>query len=210
MANAAARTTLTHAEFLLREAASDVRHALHDGEVFAMAGGTRIHALTATSLATELTRALEAAGRDCGVYGSDVRISPREGQSMYADVTVACPPVAAPAYDRDAIANPVLVAEALSPSTADWDMGGKFALYREFRSLRHYLLVHTDAWHVLHYARQPDGAWRLTEHGPDDTIELSALGLTLPVRSIYARVAAQGGPSPEALPMRAPRRADAD
>ena len=206
MAEPARARSMTHAEFLAFEAQSDERHAFHDGELFSMAGGTRMHGMVATQLATVLNQQLRAAGRPCFACGSDVRVSPSEGDSTYPDVTVTCPPVVAPPWDPEAIANPVAIVEVLSPPTADWDRGGKFTLYQRFATLRHYLLAHADAWHVQHRARQADGSWRLTEHGADDVLHLEALGVELAVAEIYAPMLALGGPARDTRPVERPPR----
>jgi hypothetical protein len=44
-----------------------------------------------------------------------------------------------------------------------------------------------------------DGSWRLTDHGPDDVITLSALGIAVPVADLYAPLLASGGPTRDAL-----------
>jgi Uma2 family endonuclease len=151
MAAPGLKRTLSHDDYLALEDASDVKHALRAGEIFAMAGGTRVHAALSSAVGGELRT-----GCGCAVYSSDLRLTPLPGESMYADVTVGCPPAAAPPHDPQALANPVLIAEVLSPSTAD--TGGKFRLYREFVSLRHYLLVHRgcarDSVAVMRPSRQ--------------------------------------------------------
>jgi Uma2 family endonuclease len=49
---------------------------------------------------------------------------------------------------QDTITNPVLVIEVLSPSTADYDRGTKFMLYRSIPDLQHYVLVDSQHHHV--------------------------------------------------------------
>ncbi len=209
MAEPAIRHAMTHAEFLAFEAVSEHRHAFHDGEIFSMAGGARLHGSVATRFATALNNRLDARGCGCLANGPDVRLSPREGDSMYPDVSVSCPPVASPAWDPEAIANPIAVVEVLSPTTADWDRGGKFVFYQLFPSLRHYLSAHADAWCVQHRERMDDGSWRLTDHGPDDVIHLSALGIDLSVAEVYGPLLPSGGPTREARPIERPRFARA-
>jgi Uma2 family endonuclease len=162
-------------------------------------GGTLLHAALSGAVVLELGSKLRARACGCTVYSSGLRLTPRPGQSTYADATVGCPPTEAPAHDPHALANPVLIAEVLSPRTADWDMGGKFRLYRAFASLRHYLLVHTDAWLVVHHERLEGDVWRATEHGPGGLVALSALGVTLSVDALYAELVAQGGPARDAV-----------
>lgn len=192
---------LTHAEFLALEAASDERHELYEGVMYAMAGGTPTHGALGPRVAFLLGGQLEARGCGCVTYGSDVRVCPEAGESMYPDLTIACPPFEASPHDPHAIANPVVLVEVLSPSTAGWDMGGKFELFRRFASLRHVLYVSSDAWHVHHRERIADGTWRYTDHGAGAVIELTALGARLEVDALYAPLLAQGGPPRDAVPV---------
>ena len=209
MAEPAICHAMNHAEFLSFEAESELRHAFHDGEVFCMAGGTRLHGSVGSAFIAAFAPLLRARGCGCLANGPDVRLSPREGDSMHPDVSVSCPPVASPAWDPEAIANPIAVVEVLSPTTADWDRGGKFVLYQLFPSLRHYLIAHADAWCVQHRERMDDGSWRLTDHGPDAMIHLSALGIDLSVSEVYAPLLPSGGPTREARPIERPRFARA-
>jgi Uma2 family endonuclease len=187
-------------EYLALEEASDVRHELYDGVMYGMAGGSRTHAALASRTGQLLGQGVDALKCGCTVYSSDLRVSLAEGAMMYPDVTIACPPVEAPAHDPEAVANPTVVVEVLSPSTAGWDMGGKFELYRAFPSLRHYIVVSSDAWHVHHRERIGDGIWRYTDHGPGGVLFLTALGVTLEVDALYAPLLAQGGPARDAIP----------
>ena len=72
MGQAAARVRITPEEYLALERSSEVRHEYADGEIFAMAGATREHNLTAGNLYVELSLALR--DRPCEVYTSDMRI----------------------------------------------------------------------------------------------------------------------------------------
>ena len=64
--------------------------------------------------------------------------------------------------------NPILLVEALSPSTEAYDRGRKFEHYKTIDSLREYLLIATDRVHGDLCTRQEDGRWLLTSpDGPD-------------------------------------------
>lgn len=39
-----------------------------------------------------------------------------------------------------------------------------------------------------------DGSWRLTEHGPGESVELDAVGAALPVDGVYDGIEVFGGP----------------
>ena len=64
----------------------------------------------------------------CKVGGPDLRVrSPRSGRYHCPDVSVTCGPrVFAPPQSRSTVANPQVLVEVLSKSTADEDRGEKF------------------------------------------------------------------------------------
>ncbi len=63
----------------------------------------------------------------------------------------------------DEILNPRLVAEVLSPSTADRDRGSKFTTYRTIPSFREYLLVSQNEPLIEHYWQTDDRRWHLED-----------------------------------------------
>jgi Uma2 family endonuclease len=73
----------------------------------------------------------------------------------------------------------VLVVEVLSPSTAAFDRGDKFADYRLLPSLREYLLLDTDKRRGDLYRKGDDGLWVLHPFGTDEAVSLESVGLTL-------------------------------
>jgi Uma2 family endonuclease len=79
----------------------------------------------------------------------------------------------------------VLVAfEILSPSTADRDLRWKRTAYTSLPSLTHYIVVAQDAVDVVVFARETGFAER-HYRSLADTLELSALGTSLPLSEIY-------------------------
>ena len=77
----------------------------------------------------------------------------------------------------------------LSPSTADYDLGGKFARYRQLHSLRDYLVVAQDQIALLLYSRQDDHRWLLTDiTDPHTTLDLPGIGCRLVVTDVYDKV----------------------
>lgn len=177
---------MTAAEYLAWERQQTERHEFLAGEVFLQAGGTRCHSLISTNLASEIQHQLR--GRDCEVHGSDLRIHVEEtGLYAYPDVSVVCPPVAG--ESDDVISNPVLLAEVLSPSTADYDRGGKFGHYRRIPALREYLVISQDEARVEQHQKTSDGLWLLREVvGLDQTLNLTSLDLSISLLDVYAKV----------------------
>ena len=67
-------------------------------------------------------------GRRCEAYGSDLAVCVPEGLPYrYADATVVCGESRFRNINGlDALENPVLIVEVLSPTMADFDRGTKF------------------------------------------------------------------------------------
>jgi Uma2 family endonuclease len=74
--------------------------------------------------------------------------------------------------------------EILWPSTADRDLRWKRTAYTSLPSLTHYIVVAQDAVDVVVFARDTGFAER-RYRSLSDTIELPALGISLPLSEIY-------------------------
>jgi Uma2 family endonuclease len=85
--------------------------------------------------------------------------------------------------------NPSLIVEVLSERTEAWDRGGKFELYEQLPSLRHYVLVSQGKARIEHYARNDDGSWTRRVAGPGEAVVFEGL-CALQVDAVYARVEA--------------------
>ena len=72
------------------------------------------------------------------------------GLYTYPDVILVCGERRFLDERRDTLLNPQVIIEVLSPSTADYDRGAKFAHYRQLESLQEYLLVAQNERHVMH------------------------------------------------------------
>ena len=79
--------------------------------------------------------------------------------------------------------------EVHSPSTADFDYGGKFALYRRLATLDEYVLIAQDNPNVDVFFRSPDGRWILSStESLEASVKLDSLGIALPMAELYAGV----------------------
>ncbi|MCL4108160.1 UNVERIFIED_CONTAM: hypothetical protein GTU68_066083 [Idotea baltica] len=177
---------MTAAEYLEWERRQDQKHEFLDGEVFLQAGGTRRHSLISSNISGELRTRLKNV--DCESLNSDMRVLVEAtGLHAYPDASVVCPPIEGDS--DDVITNPVLIAEVLSPSKADFDRGGKFGHYRQIPSLRDYLVIYQDTARVEHHRRTVDNDWLLHEvFGTEHVLELPSLKISLPLTEIYAKV----------------------
>ena len=177
---------MTAAEYALWEREQTEKHEYHAGEVFSQAGGTRRHSLIGSNVLSEIRQSLK--DRDCQAHGSDMRIHVEAtGYQAYPDVSVACPPIEG--FSDDVISNPVLLVEVLSPSTADFDRGGKFGHYRQIPSLKEYLVFWQDEVRVEQHTRTSEGLWLLREVvGIDAVLQLASLEIPLSLKDAYDKV----------------------
>jgi Uma2 family endonuclease len=176
---------LTEEQYLAIERAAESKSEFHDGEMYAMSGGSLNHSLISTRMSVLLDRQLPPG---CRVCNSDLRIKvSAAGLYTYPDGAVIC---GEPQYSddqRDVVTNPVLIVEVLSPSSEGYDRGKKFEMYRTIESFREYLLIHQDRRHVEHYSKQDDGSWVLREHsGVDASVSIPRLSAQIPLGELYA------------------------
>jgi len=179
---------LTPQEYLARERRAETKSEYLRGEVFAMSGASRAHNLICANTVIALGSQLR--DRDCEVYQSDMRlkVSPT-GLYTYPDVTVVCGEPEFEDAEVDTLLNPKVLVEVLSPSTADYDRGGKFTHYRRLPSLDEYVLISQDRPLVEHYVRQGEDEWLLTEQTSlQDTLVLPSIDCRLPLSEIYLKV----------------------
>jgi Uma2 family endonuclease len=183
---------LTYAEYLAAEAVASEKHHFVDGEMFAMAGGTREHAAVQTRLLVALGNALK--GRPCVPYSSELRVHlPHLQEGCYADGVVVCGRFERHPSDPDATINPTALFEVLSPSTEAYDRGRKFQKVRGLPSLGLYVLLAQDRPLVEVFERSAGGKWELSTFQAGDTVVLAPLGIAIAVDDVYAGVFDEGG-----------------
>jgi Uma2 family endonuclease len=172
-------------DYLLVEEMSAVKHEYLDGEIYAMAGGTMLHAALTVACSSALDAQL--AGR-CRVFSPDLRIrAVATGLACYPDVTVVCGNVDSDPESKETVANPTVVVEVLSPATVDYDLGEKFEHFRQIPSLRAVVYVWQDHRQIEVRARMPDDAWTRETFVAGSVAAVQALGCTLDVDALYAR-----------------------
>lgn len=179
---------LTETEYLARERTAESKSEFHDGEVFAMSGGSLAHSLIATNLAAEFRRALR--DRPCVPYNSDLRVKVEAtGLLTYPDLSVICGPARFVDDEGDTVANPTVLAEVLSDSTESYDRGAKFRNYVQISTLREYLLVSQREPRIEQFARQEDGRWLWREAvGLEATVEMPSLQIRIALAEVFAKV----------------------
>lgn len=183
MSTLAERLTFTSEDYLAWEATQTEKHEYFHGEVFAMTGTTDRHNEILLNCVVALRPQLQ--DKPCRLYAADVKLRVETADAyFYPDLFITSS--AADHADRHVKREACVVIEILSPATAACDQGAKFAAYRQLPSLREYVLIDPDQpiIHVFH--RNEDGHWTFLPYTTGETVELSSLGLQVPVAEIYA------------------------
>ena len=185
MGPAATTTVMTAADYLAWEAGQTERHEFVDGETFAMAGAEDRHVTVSGNLYIALRQHLS--GSPCRTYMSDMRLSvAAAGSYFYPDVTVTCS--AADQASALVKAEPKLIIEVLSPSTAAYDRGQKFSYYRSLPSLQEYALVDLDTRRTDGYRLGADGLWVLHPFGAGEVLHLASVALNITSAQLFAEI----------------------
>ncbi len=174
---------MTSDEFLVWASEHDVgRVELIDGEVVAMAGGTRGH----TRYKINVRDAIRAAfgGREtlCETYVDGLAVKIDERTTFIPDVVVDC---AEHQDDSDLLCgDPVIVVEVLSESTSRKDLNAKLVGYFDVPSILHYLIVDAASRRVVYYRRGEEGyVARILASGK---LTLDPPGIVLDVADFWA------------------------
>lgn len=184
---------VTPQEYLERERAAETKHEYYNGEIFAMSGGSPSHNQISANVSGALWQRLR--DRDCIVYSSDQRVKvSHSGLYTYPDLTVVCGEGEFDDEVGDTLLNPKVLFEVLSPSTADYDRGGKFKHYRGLPSLQEYVMISQDRPLIEHFVRDGE-RWVLTEiDSIADSLIINALECELPLAEIYLKVRFEAKP----------------
>jgi Uma2 family endonuclease len=179
----------TAEEYLSLERTAEVRHELADGQIVAMAGGTRRHALICDSLIERLRS--KSRGGSCQPYSSSLRIKiEATGNYTYPDLSVVCGQQRFEDGREDTLLNPRLIIEVLSPSTERHDRGWKFKNYQLIPTFEEYVLVSPDEPRIERFLRQGDVGWLMTQvSGLDTTVQFESIGCELLLAEIYENIA---------------------
>jgi Uma2 family endonuclease len=188
---ATAPNFLTPEEYLRLERASLEKHEYADGQMFAMAGANRKHRLITGNIFVALRAIQKASG--CVCDNSETRLfTPVSKRYTYPDAVMTCGEEQRFQDDAlDTLLNPTLIVEVLSPSTADYDRGGKFVAYMSIPSFSEYLLISQDEVLVEQRVRLAPQEWKTRFFRQlEDSVTLESGGgiFVLPLATIYADV----------------------
>jgi len=179
---------VTPEEYLVRERLAETKSEYYQGEVFAMAGASQEHNLIVAGVVGSLFASLRQ--RNCKVYPSDMRVLVSDtGLCTYPDVIVVCGKPILADTAGDILTNPTLIVEVLSPSTKDYDLGGKFHQYMRIPTLQEYLTVSQTEMLIHQHIRQADNSWLVRELIPaNGKVSIHCLDVELDFADVYSQV----------------------
>lgn len=173
---------ISPAKYFAILADSNERYELIDGQMYAMAGGSRKH----TRLIRQLSKLLDIhlGHSSCEVLPEFMlRINTDSENYVYPDLLVECNEH----NDvRDFATKPTLIIEVLSPSTSNYDLGKKFDMYKTLDSLQEYAVVEQNIMRVDIFRRVDD--WNAIRYEKGDDVEFQSIDLTVPIAEIYDRI----------------------
>jgi len=174
------KTYYTREEYLTFEDKADYKSCYYDGEILAMAGGSRNHSVICFNLIRRIGEAID--DKNCVGFDSNMKLDiSRHNLFLYPDVMVVCGDIE--------FRNPVLIVEVLSPGTEDFDREDKFAYYQTLPSLREYVLISQDKPMVETYCKQDGKNWLHTvSKGYEASVIFQTLGYEFSLEDIYRKV----------------------
>jgi len=174
-------------DYLAGECATDVRHEYIAGQVYAMVGASRSHALIVTALALAIGTHSRNSGCQLFIADMKVRLSiAGDDIFYYPALMLSCDP-----EDREDLflTRPCLIVEVLSKSTARIDRREKLLAYQTLGSLQEYVLAAQDHPTIEVFRRANN--WQ-REQITGDNLHLDCIDTDIPLTMIYQDV----GPAP--------------
>src|SRR5262245_38540241 len=130
-----AELKFTVEEYFALERTSKTRYEYFDGRIVAMSGTSANHNRITADVTTLLNVKLR--DRSCEIFAADQRVKVSDSPYLYPDVVAVC---GTSKFEKiggvEALINPVLIIEVLSPTTIVRDEGIKFEQYRSIESLK--------------------------------------------------------------------------
>ena len=132
--------SITPAQYLEMERASEYKNEYYDGYVQAMSGASLKHNIIASNIAAKVDHFLN--GKNCRMLQSDMRVcTPSSDSYMYPDALIICGKPEIEDDKFDTLKNPSVIFEIISSSTALYDKGRKFFFYQQIPSLLEYIMI---------------------------------------------------------------------
>ena len=177
---------MTLDEFLRWDDGTETHYELIQGFPVAIAPPAEAHRVLAIRLGSRIDAALSRR-RPCNAQLEPGVIRPDWADTYFeADIAATC---AAIEPGRQAIKDPFLIIEILSPSTERHDRRVKLPVYRQIETVQEIVLIASDGLYAeLH--RRAGGQW-ITEilRGGEGVHALTSAGIEIPMSDLYEGIA---------------------
>jgi Uma2 family endonuclease len=177
---------MTLDEFLRWDDGTDTHYELIGGFPVAMAPPAAAHRILAMRLGSRVDTAL-ARRRPCNAQGEAGITHPERADTYFeADIAASCE---RHEFGQQALREPFLIVEILSPSTERHDRRVKLPIYRQIGSVEEILLIASDGFYAELHRRS--GTQWITEivRGPEAAISLSSVGIEMRLAELYEGIA---------------------
>jgi len=150
-----------------------------------MTGGTTNHNKLALKIAAKLLAILEEQGYE--IYIGDVKLwIEAYNRYTYPDVMVVEGKATYQGKSQSVITNPRVIIEVLSKSTANYDQGDKFDVYRTIPSFQEYILISQTEYYIKQFVKNEQGKWLLTDYrGESEILKLESVDFEMSLKAIY-------------------------
>ena len=180
---------MTLDDFLRWDDGTETHYELIGGFVVAMAPPAEAHRILAMRLGSRIDAALSNR-RPCNAQIEAGVIRPDRADTYFeADIAATC---AANQPGRQAVSDPFLIVEILSPSSDRHDRRVKLPVYRQIETVQEILLIASDERYAELHRRS--GAQWVTEilRGGESMLRLVSVGIEVPISELYEGIALAG------------------
>ena len=178
----AERMTADEFERWLDDRPDGGRFELAGGKVVAMAPERSIHAMLKGAAYVQLLTA--SRHLECQVFPDGMAVRVDDATQREPDAALRLGPRLG--RDDTVYADPLVIVEVLSPSTAEIDLADKVRDYGRIETLAHYLVVNPTSRIVMHHRK--DGEGFFTTILPGGLLRLDPPGIDLDLDAILSEV----------------------
>jgi len=176
-------TYISPEDYLEAEKVRPIKHEYRQGKIYAMAGASKAHVIISGNVFALLRNHLRGSG--CIPYIADMKVRKETSNFFYyPDVAVSCDERDKNAAE-DFIRYPRLIVEVLSPTTAAFDRGDKFADYRTSESLQEYVLINQERVSVECFRRNAEGLWVLYPYTQGQEVQFASVNFSCAIETLY-------------------------
>ncbi|MGA8760233.1 MAG: Uma2 family endonuclease [Stellaceae bacterium] len=177
---------MTLDEFLHWDDGTETRYELIGGFPVAMAPPAEAHSILVVRLVTRIESGLSERRPCRAQIEAGVTRADRADTYFVADIATTCAPIEP---GRQAIEEPFLIVEILSPGTERHDRRVKLPAYRQIDSVQEVLLIASDAIYAELHRRS--GAQWITEilRSGDAVLALASVGIEVRLGDLYEGIA---------------------